>query len=138
MKKATQNLRIILSAGAVLFIALSPLIHGLHLVLSSHTHNYCSNCIDSTAVHCHNKSHSHQGCATGIHSASGEDGSGEHDPDTCPLCRQLNQLLKKQIVLQSPAVITLQDSPPEKQFGLSDYFSCIRFHNILPRAPPAC
>jgi hypothetical protein len=127
-----------LCAAAALFIALSPLIHGLHLVLASHPHNFCNVCIDSTASHSHGKSHCCHSYVMPIFSSSSEDRSEGHDSDTCPLCRQFTQFLKNQVILQSPVAITLQNNVTEEQIYLPGHFFNISFSNIIPRAPPAC
>ena len=138
MKKKARNLQVILSAAAALFIALSPLIHGLHLAFASHTHNHCSVCIDSISTHSHGKFRDCHDYAVGILSASAEDHSTGHNPDTCPLCRQFTQLLKNQVILQSYIPVVLNDSIPEERIEVPWHFFNTDFNNVIPRAPPAC
>ena len=138
MRRITKNIQVLLSFAAALFIALSPLIHGLHLVLVSHSHNHCNVCIHKTSTHSHGKSHNWHVCVIRTRSSSNEDGHKRHDPNTCPLCRKLAELLKDQIVLQNPVTTVLHDMPPEEQVYLPWHFCRISFNNIIPRAPPAC
>lgn len=137
MRKAGFKYLMIISAAAALFIALSPLIHGLHLVFSSHSHSGCNFCITGD-LSCDHGSHE---CCNGdvkIISSPGSNHSHGHSPETCPLCRQFTQLLHNHIILQDHLVIALQDSYPEEQVSFSGDFISISFSNIIPRAPPAC
>ena len=138
MKKTARNLQVILSAAAAVFIALSPLIHGLHLVFATHHHNCCNICTKDAASHVHDHSyncHGHDNIKI-IISSPEDNCSGGHDPNTCPLCRQFTQLLKTQIILENYVAITLQDSLREEQVDLPWCFFSISFNNIIPRAPP--
>ena len=139
MKKTARSLHILLSSAAALFIALSPIIHGLHLATASHHHDCCNVCIETHSGHGSGNSHSYRVSRDFSISAFSKEGSSEgHNPDTCPLCRQFTQLLKNQIVLQSYMPTVLQDSLPEEYVDFPRHYYLISFSNIIPRAPPTC
>jgi len=59
-----------------------------------------------------------------------------HDPDTCPICRQLNQLLRSHFVLTSVVILKILSSFSEAQAAISKGFISKSFKSIIPRAPP--
>jgi hypothetical protein len=123
--------------AAALFLALSPLLHGFHLVNSHHSHNLCAVCNSGNKNHSHGLCHgsSHLSLITSI-SIPGSDCSGGHDPDTCPLCQYFNKLMRNQFVLHSPAADNLQESYLQEQYPVFFVFYTSGFLNIIPRAPP--
>lgn len=120
MRKRWYKCRVIIGGAAALFIALSPILYGFHLVLS----------------------HSHDGrnCAHGIVQTISflpdPDHSGHHESDSCPLCQQFTQLLQNQFLLPLHIDVFFQDSFIQKQIDFFKDFISVSFNNIIPRAPP--
>lgn len=136
MRKTGYRYRTFVSVAAALFFALSPLLHGLHLVFSSHSHCRCCVCSSGSKSSCHDDSDCLHGSEIKISSSHNEGYPEEHDPKTCPLCQQFAQLLHTQFSLPSHLIITLQEIFFQERIVFSGDLIIISINNIIPRAPP--
>lgn len=104
---------------AVLFLALSPLFHGLHLASRHHPHRFCKPIHSGRALCVHLCCHA-------------------HDPSACPICQTFARLVKGQLLPFSQVDIkpqNIQLKEPEHDQAFTDRSS---FISGCPRAPPVC
>jgi hypothetical protein len=129
---------------AALFLALSPLFHGLHLASRHHPHRFCNPIRSGRALYVHLCCHGHE-CESGraeswrvaISNSQVNEGY-THDPSTCPICQTFAQLVKDQLLPFSQVAITPQNiqlKEPKHDQAFTDRPS---FLSGYPRAPPAC
>ena len=136
MIKTDYRYRTIVSLAAALFFALTPLLHGLHLVFSSHSHCRSGVCFSDSMSSSHDGSDCCHDSAISISSSHNEEYPEEHDPKTCPLCRQFAQLLHSQFSLPPHLLITLQEYIIQYEITFSCDLISFSYNNIIPRAPP--
>ena len=128
---------------AAFFLALSPLIHGLHLASCHHSHGHshpCQGYAACTHLCCHGHECASERAEKGRAAIGNprENESRPHDPSTCPICRAFAQLIKGQGLPSSPVDITpqkVQLKDPDQDRTFPDLPS---FFGVHPRAPPAC
>jgi hypothetical protein len=129
---------------AALFLALSPLSHGLHLASWDHSHGSCNTHHtghDLSAPACfQGKFRYTQGAENHrvAISCSQAHGCGGHDPSTCPFCLSFAQLVLGQGVPPAQAAILQQKTPMERPLYGHTIPDRIAFSKVFPRAPPAC
>jgi hypothetical protein len=126
---------------AALFLALSPLFHGLHLTSCNHAREFCHPGHTLCAYLC---SHGHEcdyegaGSQRTVISNSQVSGSHSHEPSTCPICQTFAQLVKGHWLSPPQAVISPQKIQIEEHGQDQTFPDQPSFLNGYPRAPPVC
>lgn len=129
--------QIIISMLAALFLALSPLLHGIHLTLSSHHHRICmaDSCRTKSCCHVSNET---PDCRQDFFliTSSFPGHADTHDPKTCPFCIQINQLLKSQFIATSQVILFFTRCLHEEPVSFFRGIINVSYNIIQPRAPP--
>jgi hypothetical protein len=129
---------------AALFLALSPLSHGLHLASCDHSHGSCNthhpgHGLIAPFFFQDNEQYAEGGkkylVAINVSQANG---GRVHNPATCPVCRTFAQLVKGQGLPPAQAEIVPQSLQTEKPSYDHTILGRIAFSKVFPRAPPAC
>ncbi len=136
-KRLYFRCRAVIAFSAALILALMPLLKGLHLTLSSpHSHNICMTAHDG-AKSCGCTSPETHDCRHGSFLKSTSKAHADtHDPETCPFCIQVAQLLKGHFVTASQSIPFIIGHFSEEPVAFSGRVINLRFNNINPRAPP--
>lgn len=135
MKSMLNKGRIAINLTVAIFLALSPLLHGFHLLKESHHHGLCHECgLSGNNPSCYRLNPEKKQCLVN----EKDDSAEGHDSGSCPLCRFFNQLTRSQFVLSSTVNIALRENCIRKEYPVIPVFDTAYSDNLIPRAPPVC